>query len=227
MFKKFKELFGSENLLDTAFYTTIKMLKSDYKMYQASRATLRETDTTELPFDIRKMDRRINKYLREVRRNVLTHLTIVGTQNIVPGLVLVSIVIDVERIGDYTKNISELAVMHPKHLKGGVFEKDLVEMEKVIGDIFPRVIRVLEEQDIDEASAILQQEDKTGKTVDHVLYSLVTKNNKTITTSTAICLALYIRHMKRINAHLTNIASAIVNPFPRIGFRQKPMNKKK
>lgn len=221
MFNKFKELFGSENLLEAAFATTLKMLESDLKMYQASCATLRTTDTAELPFDIRKMDRRINKYLREVRRNVLTHLTIAGTQNIVPGLVLVSIVIDVERIGDQTKNISELATMHPKRLKGGPFEADIAQMEQAIDDIFPRVIRVLTQQDVAEASAIMQLEDKTSKTADHVLKSLVTKPSKSLPTATSVCLALYARHLKRINAHLTNIASSIANPFPRIGFRQK------
>ncbi|MEA2030811.1 MAG: PhoU domain-containing protein [candidate division Zixibacteria bacterium] len=227
MLSKFKELFGSENLLDEAFNTTLKMLKSDHKMYKASRSTLRETGTDELPFDIKKMDRRINKHLREVRRNVLTHLTIAGTQNIVPGLALVSIVIDVERIGDYTKNISELATLHPKRLIGGPFEDDIVKMEGVIKETFPQVLHVLTEQDIDEASAILKREDKMGKIADHILSSLITKQNKSFSTSSAICLAIYVRQLKRVNAHLTNIASSISNPFPRIGFRQKPKNKKK
>ena len=105
-----------------AFDTTLTMLEFDHKMYTASVATLRESDTSELPFDIKKTDRKINKYEREVRRNVLTHLSIAGTQNIVPGLALVSIVIDVERIGDYTKNIADLARMHPTKLVGGKHE---------------------------------------------------------------------------------------------------------
>ena len=48
MLKKFMELFGAENLLDTAYETTIKMLEFDHRMYDASRHTLRETDTSEL-----------------------------------------------------------------------------------------------------------------------------------------------------------------------------------
>jgi len=221
MFNKFKELFASETLLDKAVSTTLKMMDSDHKMYLASCTTLRETDTAELPFDIRKMDRKINKYLREVRRNVLTHLTIAGTQNIVPGLILVSIVIDVERIGDYTKNISELAIMHPDHLKGGPFEDDVQKMENTIKDLFPRVINVLTEQDVEDASAILDMEDETGKTADQIVESIISKKGKGLKVDDAVCLSLYVRHLKRVNAHLTNIASSIVNPFPRIGFREK------
>ncbi len=71
MFQKFKELFSSENLLDTAYTTTVTMLEFDLKMYNAARTVLRDQDTAELPFDIKKMDRQINKYEREVRRNVL------------------------------------------------------------------------------------------------------------------------------------------------------------
>ena len=40
----------------------------------------------------------------------------------------------------------------------------------------------------------------------------------------AVVLALYIRFLKRIWAHLTNISSSIVNPFPRIGVTSTPVD---
>lgn len=221
MFSKFRELFSSENLLDTAFNTTLIMLDFDHKMYQASTTTLRETDSDELPFDIRKTDRKINKYEREVRRNVLTHLTVAGTQNLVPGLVLVSIVIDVERIGDYTKNIAGLASMHKERLVAGQFEKKLKQIEDAIEQNFPLVIDVLKSQNKQGGRAILQREDDTAKLSDSIVKTLVTGSGTSTSTSDAVALAMYARYLKRINAHLTNIASAIVNPFPRIGFREK------
>ena len=48
-----------------------------------------------------------------------------GKNDIGSGLILVSVVIDIERIGDYTKNIYDLAVQHPACLKGGTFEEKL------------------------------------------------------------------------------------------------------
>ena len=62
MFDKFKDLFRHEDLLDDAFQVTMKMLEFDMKMYDASRTTLRDTNTSDLPFDIKKTDRKINKY---------------------------------------------------------------------------------------------------------------------------------------------------------------------
>lgn len=222
MFRKFRELLASENLLETAYATTVTMLEFDTKMYDAARKVLRETDGVDLPFDIRRMDRKINKYEREVRRNVLTHLAVTGTQNLVPGLVLVSIVIDVERIGDYTKNIVDLASIHPERLHGGNREADLRAIEERIAEHFPIVISVLRTQDQQAARAVMAREQEIGGASESIVADMVLQRGPGVDSSRAVSLALYARYLKRINAHLTNIASAIVNPFHRIGFREKP-----
>ena len=221
MFKKFKEMFAAENLLDDAFRTTLTMLEFDRQMYEASKKTLRESNTDQLPFDIKKTDRKINKYEREVRRKVLTHLTVSGIHNLIPGLALVSIVIDVERIGDYTKNIYELATQHKQMLKAGKYEQTLVEIEQVIEDVFPKVIDVLQSQDKQVARSVMQVEEETATKCKTVASAIMEEDNKDLSISSAVCLALYVRYLKRVDAHLTNIASSIVNPFARIGFREK------
>jgi phosphate transport system protein len=222
MFEKFKELFGSENLLDAAYKTTVTMIEFDYKMFDASRKTLRESDTAELPFDFKETDRKINKYEREVRRNVLTHLTVAGMQNLVPGLVLVSIVIDVERIGDYTKNIAGLAAIHPARLDGGPHESALKRMEETIELCFPAAIEVMKTHEKGRARAIMERETEVARMSDEIVSSLIVGPGPSFTTGDAVSVAMYARYLKRINAHLTNVASAIVNPFPRIGFREEP-----
>ena len=221
MFEKFKELFSSENLLDSAFKTTLTMMEFDYKMYDAARRTLRESDTDELPFDVRKTDRKINKFERQVRRQVITHLTISGTQNLAPGLALVSIVIDVERIGDYTKNIVGLAALHKHRLHGGAYEQVLQEIEAVNEESFTKVIRILKTQDKRAAREVMQLEEDTAKKAESINNDLVRGVDKTLSTADAVTVSMYARFLKRINAHLTNIASSTVNPFPRIGFREK------
>jgi phosphate uptake regulator len=190
-------------------------------MFIASMKSLRENDDAELPFDIYEKDKQINKYEREVRRNVLTHLTVAGTSNIVPGLVLVSIVIDVERIGDYTKNIVELARAHPTRLKGGVYEQKLAEIEKIVIERFECIGNVIQDMDIELAKKIMSDHRDISKSVDIIITDLIQEKEKSFSSGEAITLALYFRYLKRVAAHLTNIASSIVNPFPRIGFRSK------
>jgi phosphate uptake regulator len=218
------ELFGKENLLDQAIATTIKMLESDREMFVASVDSLRKRDDANLSFDIYEKDKQINAYEREVRRNVLTHLTVAGTANIVPGLVLVSIVIDVERIGDYTKNIVELASAHPTRLTGGIYEDDLADIEQIVTERFDRLNKIIGDMDIEEAKAVMSDHRNISARCDRILPEIINEKDKTLTAGNAVTLALYFRYLKRIGAHLTNIASSIVNPFPRIGFRPNENN---
>jgi phosphate transport system protein len=224
MYKKFLELFGKENLLDQAFRTTIKMLETDREMFAASVESLRKHDNAKLSFDIYEKDKEINKFERDVRRNVLTHLTVTGVHNIVPGLALVSIVIDVERIGDYTKNIVELAQAHPTRLHAGIFENDLVEVEQIVMDRFDKITKVISNMDVDSARAVMSDHRNISSRCDQVLIEIIGEKDKSLTPGNATTLALYFRYLKRIASHLTNIASSIVNPFPRIGFRANENN---
>lgn len=221
MYKKFKELFGKENLLDQAFETTIKMLESDLEMFRASKESLRDSDTGELPFNIYEKDKQINKFEREVRRNVLTHLTITGVHNIVPGLALVSIVIDVERIGDFTKNIAELAKAHPTRLNAGDYENDLAEIERFLFVRFDQINKVMANTDVELAKQMMAEHRDISTQCDKMLADIISGKIELPSASDAVVLALYSRYLKRVAAHLTNIASSIVNPFPRIGFRSK------
>lgn len=222
MFETFKQLFSPENLLDEAFKNTLTMIEFDQKLFDACQHTLREEDTDQLPFDVKKMDQEINRYEWEVRRQVLTHLSIAGTQHLVPGLVLVSIVIDVERIGDYTKNMADLAAKHKQRLQAGKYEPTIVEIEQHIAAAFPQVLEILRDQEEDKARALMGREKEMATKAEQIMDDLARGKSPEFSTQDAVCLALYARYLKRINAHLTNIASSIVNPFPKIGFKAKP-----
>jgi Na+/phosphate symporter len=136
-------------------------------------------------------------------------------------LALISVVIDVERIGDYTKNIVDLATKHPEKLHGGSHENTLQEIEAVLESTFPKVIEVLKSQDTEKAREVMMVEEETAKKAESVMTDLIKSGDPNISCADAVCLCMYARFLKRISAHLTNIASSIVNPFPRISFREK------
>ncbi len=81
---------------------------------------------------VAKQDRTINKAERSVRKNVLKHLAVSGGDHAVSALVLTSIIIDIERIGDYSKNIIELARKGPESPDLGDAEEDLNRVEEKI-----------------------------------------------------------------------------------------------
>ncbi len=108
MFKQVFELFKSDSLYNQALEECHEMLDIDCEMFNESIKSLRESDTADIPIDIYAMDRKINRFERDVRRKVMTHLAVSGREDLGSGLILVSVVIDIERIGDYTKNIYDL-----------------------------------------------------------------------------------------------------------------------
>ena len=219
-FKELIELWRSDNLLTQALNDSNTMLESTYEMFKASVTSLRESDGGRIEIDIYQKDQVVNKYEQEVRRKVLKHLAITGGVNIIPGLILTSIVIDIERIGDYTKNIMELALAHPKKLKAGSLENDVIRIETNSARLFEGVVPALKRSDQKSAIRLLEESLWMIGKCDELLRALTTTEVPSLRSPEAVSLALYIRYLKRVTAHLRNILSGIVNPFERIGFRK-------
>jgi Na+/phosphate symporter len=219
MIKELISIFKKDSLIDQAYERTYQMIDITYDMYKEIKMRLRDNADYKFSFDIRNQDIAINKYEREVRRNVFNHLCVSGMGDLNSGLVLVSIIIDIERVGDYTKNMVELAEIIDKILKGGKFEKDLHKVEKAVEDTFKRVREVLEEADDKKAAKLLTEYKWVNKMCDQHVSDLLNKKETKMSSTKAVALSLYFRYLKRINSHLRNVASSVVNPFPRIGFK--------
>ena len=149
----------------------------------------------------------------------MTHLAVGGKDDIGSGLILVSVVIDIERIGDYTKNIYDLAVQHPKKLSAGNFEKKLTDMEKATVEFLNKAIDTFKSQDIDLARKLMiEYKTDISSTSNDIVNSIVSGTSNDLSPEIAGSLCLYARYLKRIAAHSRNLVSSIVNPFERIGY---------
>ena len=221
MLKEIKRLWRSDSLLDEAWEQTFKMLEIDEEMFLEATRSLRESDDAEVNLEVRKKDKQVNAFERDVRRKVMTHCALQGPTQLPGGLVLVSIIIDMERIGDYTKNIFDLAINHPKRLHGGILEEDLARVETAVKDVFVRCRACLRESDEAAALELLSEYDWIGRVCEDCVMSLVREEDSGIGTGDAVSLALYLRWLKRVNSHLRNVVSSVVNPFDRIGFKPK------
>ena len=88
------------------------------------------------------------------------------------ALVLTAIVIAIERIGDYTKNIVELAVSFEQVFEGGEIEADLREVESILTGMFDNLIPGLQDSDEDLAREIIAQHEKLSEIVERNLEGL-------------------------------------------------------
>ena len=149
----------------------------------------------------------------------MTHLAVGGKEDIGSGLVLVSVVIDIERIGDYTKNIHDLAVNHPKKLNGGSLEDRLAAIEKISFNLFEKSIQAFKNQNIKKASSLMgNYKEHISKQSDAITNEIIMGKIGDLDTGSATAVGLYARYLKRIAAHSRNLISSIVNPFESIGY---------
>lgn len=219
LFKELYQLWRRDNSLTRALNDSNTMLEQTWKMFRESIRSLRESDTGELKINVYEMDQRVNTFIREVRRKVLTYLAVTGGMNIIPGLVLTSVVIDIERIGDYTKNITDLAESHPRRLAGGKFEEDFQNIEQTVSHIFEKLVPICKESDKTAAFELIKNNYGVLKKCDKIVETIIKEDDKELSQVDAASRALYARYLKRIAAHLMNIASSVVNPFEHIGFK--------
>ena len=218
--KELLYIFRKKSDIDMIFEQTYDILSKEFGMFKNVRKTLRETNKSESEIDINKEDKKINKFQMESRRKIFTDLALSGAQDLNAGLVLMCIITDVERIGDYFKNIVELAKNHPKKLKGGDVEEIVQKIEKRMIKIFKLTIESFKIKDEDKAREAMNLHPKITRDIDDLLHKLLRNKIGGLNAGEAIALTLYLRFLKRITSHLTNIASSIVNPLERIGYSE-------
>lgn len=220
-----KTLFNTrrkDDLLSQAWNDCYQALEVAQEMFLESVRFLREKGTDVDSREIRRKDKRINKYQREIRRKVMTHCSVQGGGELPGGMILISIIIDVERIGDNAKNILDLTQTMGSKLYIRNCEEILQEIEKDIQERFNVMIMILKEHEVDQARKIMtQHQDSTRHVCDNMIDDLLKGNLTGITPADSAALALYLRYLKRISAHLKNVATSVVNPFDRIGFKEK------
>ena len=221
LFNELIELWRSDNSLTQALNDSHAMLESTNQMFQESVRSLRQSNAGEIGMNIYEKDQAVNRYEQQVRRKVLKHLAITGGVNIIPGLILTSIVIDIERIGDYTKNIVELASAVEGPFDGLELHDEVLSIEGMLGKMFSDIVPALEESDETRARAIISSHGVIAEKVDKHIHSLTLGEALVGRSGHAATVALYLRFLKRVSAHIKNVATSVVNPYYRFGFREK------
>ena len=222
MWKEIVSVFQKDNLYQQAFNEACEMLEIDGKMYAASVQSLRQSDTAEIDLDIYALDKEINRSERDVRKKVMKHLMLSGDTQLNSGLALVSVVIDIERIGDYTKNIYDLARSHPTRLKAGSLEEKLQEIAAHFTQLNARAINAFRAGDEDLAREVMEEyKEEISDDCDNMADHIISGKVGDLEAPEAAAVVLYVRFLKRIGSHSRNIVTSIINPFHRIGYSEK------
>lgn len=215
MFRALLNALRKKNQLSRALDLSYECLEKAELLARASMEDL--LDGQKPTIDIYALDREINRGEMQVRRLVFEYQLLNDVPDMTASLVLTSTIIDIERIGDYSKNIYELAERYRHPFVGNQHFDTVRKIAENVLKLFPRAAAAFREADVEAAEFIMNEHSGFSRRLDSVIDGLV--EDPQISAKDAVMVALSARYTKRISAHLSNLASSVVNPFDRIGFR--------
>ncbi|GAB4304846.1 MAG: hypothetical protein Kow0090_20490 [Myxococcota bacterium] len=222
MWKSLKAIFTDDaNLLENMIDDFRKMLMLGKDMIiMVTDYAFNDKDVEEIRGAFYKKDQEINRLEQKIRKEVVTYLSVKIGEDFNSCLVLLSIVHDAERIGDYTKNIFEIftKVKRPdvkelNDLTESVRDK-IIEWIDLVANAFITGDKTKAEKFIDESYYY-------EKKCDEVVYQIIIDQSN-------VNLGVYVllfRFYKRIICHLDNIATSLVMPIDKLGYH-KPRDKR-
>ena len=223
LFSDLLNIWRKENLLSQAWEESLQMLDLSHKMFNKAVKKSKKQESLTVLKELKNRDKEINSYQRDVRRKIVTHFALEQvTHDVTSLMVLVNMVVDIERIGDYSKNILDLAINYPDTLNTKHIHKNLYNIEKAVKERFDHTIDAVKTQDIEIAKKLLEgfKEHVTGAS-DRIVNSILAGVLNFQSGSETAAIALYARYLKRIGSHLKNITTTIVNPIDAIGYKVK------
>ncbi len=202
-----------------------QMLANDRREFDlAMSALLGDIVWSEVNDELRGLDREVNELEREIRQQLVVHASVFGAIETPAVLVYMSIVKDIERVGDYAKNLLDLA------RDGATFEGLANEEEwrtlwwGEIADFITQAADAFGKWDGPRSRAMIARGDEILDLCDRRVSALVKGTN---TDPHAVSRALALRYLKRVVAHLMNLLTAVVMPLDQLDyFDEDPEDRK-
>jgi phosphate transport system protein len=217
MLRELLSIFRSERPLAEMGENFTEMLKTAYEMtLAAGDIYFGDADSPENRTGIYQRDVHVNKMERTIRKQVIAHLSLAGTSASLPYcLLLMSLVKDVERLGDYAKNLSEVRDYHPDPLPDDDFVGELREIRSGTESAFAATADVFTTADRARALELT----RVGRELTHRCDALIERvASGNYNAREAVALAMGARYYKRIAAHVLNVLSSVVMPLHKLDY---------
>ncbi len=209
-------MFRDTDQLATVEQQLIEMLAHCQDTFRlATQALFAEEDVIAAGDELDETDKDLNRTERAIRRELLVHGTVRGAE-VDMGLMLayMSIAKDIERVGDYCKNIWNLAQMGVSFADADDADELHKHRARVAG-LIERTLRAFADQDAD---AVHEMIPSIREDLQHYDAHIIQYVSSDLPGRYATPRALYYRYLKRISAHLSNTLSSVVMPVDRLDF---------
>lgn len=217
MFRSIASFLKGRETLDRVLEEFSHMLVDSEKIYRMMVEALRSGgDAAPLGDRIYKIDKEINHRQREIRRGIVAHLSAQPQLDLRFSLVLMSVVKDAERLGDYVKNLFEVYEAHDGAIDSELLDKYYSDLPDRIGQLFKQVHVAFVDSNEDVARQVIDGHGGMMIRCNEILTQV--SRDDSLSVNDAVSLALYARFLKRIAAHLGNIATSVVVPVDRLDY---------
>ena len=219
--KLFDSLQKSQSLIGQAKKQTYTMLAAADRLVTYAYDQLADSAplTSDYKERVKDMDIQINKLHREVRKLLAEHLILCQGDDTLLALELSIIVDNLERIGDFGKNLADLAIMMEDRPAFSKYLSQIQELSMKTKKNFAHIIALGNDSFEEDARIVINTFGDLARFC-NTRISEIFKSNKTNFSREDLGLVLFLRYTKRINGHLTTIATSYVNPFHQIGYRK-------
>ncbi|MCK5706061.1 MAG: hypothetical protein KAI43_00305 [Candidatus Aureabacteria bacterium] len=219
MFENLLDFWKGKDFLNEVLKEFGGMIDMTHSMYDAAIKSLLEFKKDEEAKQmIYSYDRKVNEAEKNIRRRVIEHLTINPSVDTPTCLILMSVVKDVERIGDYDKNLYEAAELLQEPLPEELKEKYLNHLVERGNEQFEFTKKAFIKSDRTLAEKVMKME---GYIIHHADSYIKELSQSDLDVNTTVSLVLSVRYLKRIAAHLANTASSVIMPVSDIDFYYK------
>lgn len=218
MFGSIRDLFRKDNWSQGTSSRVGEMLDLCVSMNKfVYRVLIEGMDDSQAQAKLYDRDRRVNVLEREVRRSVVTHLALEPDPKDIPtALIFMNAVKDAERIGDYIKNIYDVATdLMPDSPDRGLYKTSLKPFADPMRDLILETAETFRISDETRARAVIEKARTHSQALEERIAEIARGD---LQTSDAVCLVLVMRFYKRIFSHLSNIATTVCMPVDRMDF---------
>lgn len=190
------------------------MLKIVETMYVTTIEGLQQPDDRNATRQdsINTWDRELSVFEESIRREVLVDISTRHEEFISRRLMTLSLIKDVERMGDYVKNIFRVFAR-----KQGVLQDSYRDEFFVLVDwtrtAFARVDSILGEEDVEEARRFCKEAHEKSRQANAVMEALMANPKRS---ATPVPTSLVFKFHKRLLRHLFNVASSVIEPYKRV-----------
>jgi len=210
MFRNLSSFWKGKDFLTQVLGDFKEILDKAEQMYKmVIDALLCQKAVPDLKQRVHDIDKEVNHLQRDIRKRVVEHLSLQPAMDLPLSLLLMSVVKDAERLGDYAKNVYEVTELLVKPIDRATFERYFNDIDKDIAALFTQTKEAFMESDDHKAASTFDIEKRLAKRCDRIVEELAKSD---LTVNEAVCYTLIARYFKRVIAHLVNIATSVILP---------------